>query len=57
MGDRLQVSRYSSNISRFSAKSNCNILKRSLPVIREAYNIGEDGTTGASKFLQFFQYA
>jgi hypothetical protein len=33
------------------------ILKRSVPVIREAYNIGEDGTTGVSKFLQFFQYA
>jgi hypothetical protein len=61
MADRLQVNRYRSNNSRFSAKSNCNnmqhILKISLPVIREAYNIGEDGTTCVSKFLQFFEYA
>jgi hypothetical protein len=42
---------------RFSAKSNCNILKRSLPIIREAYNIGENGTIGVRKFLQFFRYA
>jgi hypothetical protein len=64
MGDRLQVNRYSSNNSRFSGNSNCNksaglkhILKRSVPIIRETYNIGEDGTTGVSKLLQFFQCA
>jgi hypothetical protein len=57
MGDRLQVNRYSSNNSRFSAKSNNKMLKRFIPIIREAHNVGEDGTTGASKFLQFFQYA
>jgi hypothetical protein len=55
-GHSLRVNRYSSNNSRFSAKSNCNILKISLPDIREAHNIGEDGITDASKFLQFFQY-
>jgi hypothetical protein len=53
MGDRLQVNRYSRNNSRFSAKCNCNILKRSPAIISEAHNISEDGTTGASKFLQF----
>jgi hypothetical protein len=64
MGDRLQVNRYSSNNSRFSGKSNCNksaglkhILNRSVPIISEAYNIGEEDTTGVSKLLQFFQYA
>jgi hypothetical protein len=64
MGDRLQVNRYSSNNTRFSTESNCNktegmqhILQISLLVIREAYNIGEAGTTGVSKFLQIFQYA
>jgi hypothetical protein len=63
MSDRLQVNRYSSNNSRFSGESNCNnsaglqhILKRSVPVIREAYNIGEDDTS-VSKFLQLYQYA
>jgi hypothetical protein len=35
----------------------CNILKRFLSVMREAHNIGEDGTTGVSVFLRFFQYA
>jgi hypothetical protein len=56
MGDRLQVNRYSSNNSRFSVKSNCNILKN-LSIIREAQDVGEDDTTGVRKFLQFFQYA
>jgi hypothetical protein len=58
MGDRLPVNRHSSNNSTFSSKSNSNktigfqhIPKRSLRVIREAYNI-EDGVSAVSKFLE-----
>jgi hypothetical protein len=35
----------------------CKFVKRSLSIIREAQNIGEDGTTGVSKLWQIIQYA
>jgi hypothetical protein len=55
--DRLPVNRHSNNNSRFSSKSSSNKTigfqhnpKRSVRVIREAYNI-EDGASAVSKFL------